>query len=154
MFLIEIGSEYWGNLAWEIVAQVNGWVLGVGMLGRRIVEYRPNPVVIVPESSVASLAAGSESLESGSPPLDYTDLYYSKDWQVIEETYRAASTDTAGLVTAGATVTQYVWGGAYVNDLVSRDVITAASTAESGKSIGWSANAERLLDPTGGVPIG
>ncbi len=103
-------------------------------LGRRVVEYTPAAVV----TSDAFAQSSSASSETVATSLPYTDLYYSKDWQVVEQDTRDDG-GTPGLVTAGATVTQYVWGGAYVNDLVSRDVITAASTAESGKSIGWSA---------------
>jgi RHS repeat-associated protein len=62
-----------------------------------------------------------------------TDLYYSDQWQVVEE--RVSGTTTA----------QYVWGAQYVDELIERD--RGAERLYAQQDANW--NVTALLDTTG-----
>ena len=67
------------------------------------------------------------------------DLYYSSQWQVIQETANDPNTGTSQVAD------QYVWGAAYVNELVERDADTDGSTSTGNLGISGSGLDQRVF---------
>ena len=98
----------------------------------RLVEVKNGSTVL---ETISYDALGHQDLVNSGTA---TDLYYSSDWQVLEEDI------------SGSATTQYVWGAFYVNQLIERDNGSGLGTRlYAMQDTNW--NVVGLVDATGTV---
>src|SRR5262249_30234567 len=115
--------DAWNRLV-RVSARGPGHQYSYDALGRRITRQMPGGATVAP-------GTGEE------PPGPVTDLYYSSNWQVVEEQV------------SGAMTAQYVWSPVYVDAMIERDTAGGPRLYVQQDAHG---NVTALVNTSGAVP--